>query len=57
LGLERVELAVPVQAPPAPAGLPVGLELDAPEGSDRRLLAIGAVLEAVLGRPRPPRRG
>lgn len=32
------------------SGLPVGLELDAPAGSDRRLLAIGIALESVLGR-------
>ena len=31
-----------------PAGLPVGLELDGPEGSDRRLLALGAAISAVL---------
>jgi mandelamide amidase len=31
------------------AGLPVGLELDGPVGSDRRLLAIGLALEKVLG--------
>lgn len=38
------------------AGLPVGLELDGPAGSDRRLLAIGEALEAALGRlPPPPR--
>lgn len=30
--------------------LPVGLELDGPAGSDRRLLAIGVALESVLGR-------
>ncbi|MEF7614584.1 indoleacetamide hydrolase [Aquincola sp. MAHUQ-54] len=30
-------------------GLPVGLELDGPIGSDRRLLAIGMAIEAVLG--------
>jgi mandelamide amidase len=30
------------------AGLPVGLALDGPEGSDRRLLAIGAAVEAAL---------
>ena len=36
--------------------LPVGLELDGPSGSDRRLLAIGLALEAVLGRlPAPGR--
>ena len=32
------------------SGLPVGLELDAPAGSDRRLLAIGIALESILGR-------
>ncbi|MFI4889340.1 MAG: indoleacetamide hydrolase [Steroidobacterales bacterium] len=31
-------------------GLPVSLEFDAPAGSDRRLLALGASLEPVLGR-------
>lgn len=31
-------------------GLPVGLELDGPQGSDRRLLAIGQLLESVFGR-------
>lgn len=30
-------------------GLPVGIELDCPVGSDRRLLAIGLAFEAVLG--------
>ncbi|MDT4857630.1 Mandelamide hydrolase [compost metagenome] len=34
----------------AASGLPVGLELDGRQGSDRRLLAIGIALEAVLGR-------
>ena len=32
-----------------PGGLPVGLELDVPLGSDRRLLSIGLAIEAVLG--------
>jgi len=32
-----------------PTGLPIGLELDGPEGSDRRLLAIAAAIEALLG--------
>lgn len=32
-----------------PQGLPVGIELDGPEGSDRRLLAIGVAFEQVLG--------
>lgn len=31
-------------------GLPLGLELDGPAGSDRRLLSIGLALEKVLGR-------
>lgn len=36
------------------SGLPVGMELDGPARSDRRLLAIGIALESVLGRlPRP----
>jgi mandelamide amidase len=32
------------------AGLPVGLELDGPAGSDRRLLSIGLALEKLFGR-------
>ena len=32
-----------------PEGLPVGLELDGPFSSDRRLLAIGLSVEKVLG--------
>lgn len=37
------------------AGLPVGLELDGPVGSDRRLIAIGLAIEALLGPvPAPP---
>jgi indoleacetamide hydrolase len=36
--------------------LPIGLELDGPAGSDRRLLAVGMALEKVFGRlPAPPR--
>ena len=36
-------------------GLPVGLELDGPAGSDRHLLAVAAALEAALpGMPAPP---
>jgi Asp-tRNA(Asn)/Glu-tRNA(Gln) amidotransferase A subunit family amidase len=34
----------------ATSGLPVGLELDGPAGSDRRLLAVGLAVEGVLGR-------
>ncbi|MBC8746972.1 MULTISPECIES: indoleacetamide hydrolase [Paraburkholderia] len=36
------------------SGLPVGLELDGPLGSDRRLLAIGVAFEQVLGALPPP---
>jgi mandelamide amidase len=35
-------------------GLPVGLEIDGPLGSDRRLLGIGLSIEAVLGTLPPP---
>jgi indoleacetamide hydrolase len=38
-----------------PTGLPVGMELDAPQGSDRRLLAIGLAIEAILPKLPPPR--
>lgn len=40
----------------ATSNLPIGLELDGPAGSDRRLLAIGVALDAVFGRLPPPRR-
>ncbi len=30
-------------------GLPVGIEIDGPRGSDQRLLAIGMAIEKVLG--------
>lgn len=36
-------------------GLPVGLELDGPVGSDRRLLAIGLAMEKLLGSLTPPK--
>jgi mandelamide amidase len=39
----------------AASKLPIGLELDGPAGSDRRLLAIGMALDAVFGRLPPPR--
>ena len=32
-----------------PDGLPVGLEIDGPVGSDRNLLAMGLAIEAILG--------
>ncbi|EOG4615715.1 indoleacetamide hydrolase [Pseudomonas aeruginosa] len=35
------------------SGLPVGLELDGPAAGDRRLLAIGVLLEALFGRLPP----
>jgi mandelamide amidase len=38
----------------AASRLPVGMELDGPAGSDRRLLAIGLALEKLLGRIPPP---
>lgn len=34
-----------------PSGLPVGLEIDGPDDSDDRLLAIGLSIEALLGLP------
>jgi Asp-tRNA(Asn)/Glu-tRNA(Gln) amidotransferase A subunit family amidase len=34
--------------------LPIGMELDGPSGSDRRLVSIGLALEPVLGRLPPP---
>ena len=41
-------LSIPL---PVPHGsLPVGVEIDGPEGSDRRLLAIGAAIERLLQR-------
>ena len=39
----------------ATTGLPVGLELDGPAGSDRRLLALGLAVEQVLGRLPAPK--
>ena len=40
----------------ATSQLPVGLELDGPAGSDRRLLAIGLALEKLFGRLPPPKK-
>jgi mandelamide amidase len=37
-----------------PSGLPVGMEVDAPAGTDRRLLAIGLAIEAILPKLPPP---
>jgi len=36
-------------------GLPVGVEVDGPLGTDRNLLAIGLAIEAVLGTAPPPK--
>ena len=36
-------------------GLPVGLELDGPKGSDRKLLAIGMAIDKLLGPIPPPK--
>jgi indoleacetamide hydrolase len=36
------------------SGLPVGIEFDAPAGSDRKLLSLGLALEKVLGPVPPP---
>lgn len=36
-------------------GLPVGIQIDGPGGSDRRLLEIGMGIEQVLGRLPPPK--
>ena len=41
-------LSIPLAVPDG--GLPVGVEIDGPEGSDRRLLAIGAAIERLLQR-------
>ncbi len=38
----------------AASKLPVGIELDGPAGSDRRLIALGMAIEGVLGRLPPP---
>jgi indoleacetamide hydrolase len=38
------------------SALPVGMELDGPAGSDRRLLSIGVALEKLFGRIPPPAR-
>lgn len=40
----------------SPEGLPVGLEIDGLPGEDRKVLAIGVMIEGVLGRIAPPAR-
>ncbi len=39
----------------ATSGVPIGLEFDGPAGSDRKLLALGLAVEAVLGRLPAPK--
>jgi mandelamide amidase len=48
-------LTVPAGLGPT-TGLPIGLSLDGPRGSDERLLSIGLAMEQVLGRTPPPKR-
>jgi mandelamide amidase len=48
-------LTVPAGLGPT-TGLPVGLSLEGPRGSDERLLSIGLAMEKVLGRTPPPTR-
>ena len=48
-------LTIPAGLGPT-TGLPVGLSLDGPRGSDSRLLAIGMAIENLLGRTPPPTR-
>src|SRR5258708_4411988 len=38
-----------------PAGLPVGLEIDGPVGSDTKLLGLGLSIDATLGSAPPPK--
>ena len=52
-GVVLVEADIPDLAGLTSDGLPVGLELDGPAGSDRTLLAMGLAMEEVLG-PLPP---
>jgi len=51
-GLASIQLPIGLGAR---SGLPVGMELDGPAGSDRRLLAIGLAIENVIGRIAMPR--
>ena len=46
--------AVSLPAAVSADGLPVGLELDGPEGSDRELLAVAAAVERIVGFERTP---
>ncbi|HXU91514.1 MAG TPA: indoleacetamide hydrolase [Methylomirabilota bacterium] len=48
-------LTIPAGLGPS-TGLPVGLSLDGPRGSDGRLLALGLAIEQLLGRTPAPKR-
>jgi mandelamide amidase len=45
-------IAIPIAR--TQAGLPIGLGLDGPAGSDRKLLSIGLALEKLFGRLQAP---
>jgi len=53
-GVKTPGVQIPI-ALGATSKLPIGLELDGPAGSDRRLLAIGVALDSVFGRLPAPR--
>jgi Asp-tRNA(Asn)/Glu-tRNA(Gln) amidotransferase A subunit family amidase len=52
-GIPGVQLPIALGAS---SKLPVGLELDGPDGSDRKLLAVGMAMEKLFGRLPPPSR-
>lgn len=43
--------SISLPAGASPEGLPIGIELDGPIGSDRRLLALAAAIEALIHQP------
>jgi mandelamide amidase len=47
---------ISIPAATTSAGLPIGLELDAPESADRDLLALARAIESVLPNQSPPPR-
>jgi mandelamide amidase len=48
-------LTIPAGLGPT-TGLPIGISLDGPRGTDARLLAIGMAIERLLGPTSPPKR-
>jgi mandelamide amidase len=52
-GIPGIQLPIALGAS---SRLPVGLELDGPAGSDRKLLAVGMAMEKLFGRLPPPAR-